>query len=395
MSVEPAARRPPDFAEARNRRQKVRSAGMNPDYWYAVEYDAAIKPGQVVEVKFWKRSIALFRGTDGRLRAVENRCAHRQLKLSAGKVDGCNLVCTYHGWCYDGAGKVVHIPHDLFGREMPRLQVGSYPVKVRYGLVWIFPGDPALAAERRIPEIPELDGPVGARWGCVPVDFTFHAHHSMIIDNVSDFTHAFLHRKYKPFSGNARITRLEAEGDKVFVSYDTDVGRGRISQLFIDHDRIDTSAMDLCYEYPYQWSNTGGHIKHWLFVLPIDERTTRAFFLFYFSSFKVPFLPIHFPRRAMNVILRAANRLHIRPLLAQDQVAVELEQQGYEEHFDAPIAELNPAVNLFQSLTVRKWEEHLVRAASNEARPSARSPARDKPAASSASPETATPQVVQ
>ena len=46
--------------------------------------------------------------------------------------------------------------------------------------------------------------------------------------------------------------------------------------------------MDLCYEYPYQWSNTGGKIKHWCFFLPIDARTTRVFFLFYFESFKIP-----------------------------------------------------------------------------------------------------------
>ena len=43
--------------------------------------------------------------------------------------------------------------------------------------------------------------------------------------------------------------------------------------------------MELCYEYPYQWSNTDGKIKHWCFVLPIDGTTTRAFFLFYFDSF--------------------------------------------------------------------------------------------------------------
>jgi hypothetical protein len=40
---------------------------------------------------------------------------------------------------------------------------------------------------------------------------------------------------------------------------------------------------------------------------------------------------------------------------------VEREQEGYELHYDAPLAELNPAVNLFQQLTIRKWEEHLSR----------------------------------
>ena len=38
---------------------------------------------------------------------------------------------------------------------------------------------------------------------------------------------------------------------------------------------------------------------------------------------------------------------------------VEAEQRGYEAFFEAPIAELNPAVQLFQQLTIRKWEEYL------------------------------------
>jgi hypothetical protein len=50
----------------------------------------------------------------------------------------------------------------------------------------------------------------------------------------------------------------------------------------VDRRRIDTNAIDLCYEYPYQWSDTDGKIKHWRFVLPVDECTTRVFFLFYF-----------------------------------------------------------------------------------------------------------------
>ena len=231
-----------------------------------------------------------------------------------------------------------------------------YPVRARYGLVWIFPGDPARAGERGIPEIPELEGP--DRWACVPVDFTWRAHHSMIVDNVSDFTHAWLHRKYRPFD-QARLTRCEPVGDRVHVSYDTDVGRGRISGMFVDRRRVNTSAMDLCYEYPYQWSSTGGKIRHWCFFLPVDERTTRTFFLFYFESLKIPLTPLRVPRWLMTPVLRLANRWLIVPLLRQDGIAVEAEQVAWDRHFDRPVPDLNPAVGLFQALTVRKWDEHL------------------------------------
>jgi phenylpropionate dioxygenase-like ring-hydroxylating dioxygenase large terminal subunit len=349
---------PPAFEEARNRRQKARAAGLNPDHWYAVEYDRALRPGAVREVQFWKRSIALYRDREGALHAIENRCAHRQLKLSYGHVEDCHLVCPYHGWTYDGCGRVTRIPHELFGRPMPRFQVPSYPVQVRYGLIWIFPGDPELARERKIPEIPEIEGP--RRWACVPLDFTWRAHYSMIIDNVSDFTHAYLHRRYRPFV-DAKLTRCEAIGDSVHLSYRTKVGQGRISGLFVDRNRVNTNEMDLCFEYPYQWSNTGNKIKHWCFVLPIDERTTRVFFLFYFESLRIPLLPVRIPRWLMTAVLKIANRIMIGPLLSQDGFAVEAEQEAYERHWDAPLAELNPAVGLFQQLIVRRWEEHLSR----------------------------------
>src|SRR5262245_33189495 len=68
----------PSFEAGQNRRQKARGTGLHPDYWYPVEYDRAVPLGRAVEVRFWNTSIALYRGADGQLHALENRCAHRQ-----------------------------------------------------------------------------------------------------------------------------------------------------------------------------------------------------------------------------------------------------------------------------------------------------------------------------
>jgi nitrite reductase/ring-hydroxylating ferredoxin subunit len=352
---------PPTFEEAKNRRQKVRATGMDPNYWYAVALDSSIAKSQVVEVKFWHSSVALYRDTRGGLHAMEDRCAHRQLKLSLGQVVGDRLVCDYHGWEYDSSGKLVHIPHELFGHKMPACKLKQFAVRVRYGLIWIFFGDQENAYKVPLPEAPELES--DEAWACVPIEFTWGAHHSMIMDNVSDFTHAYLHRKYKPFV-DAKLTKLETKGDIVSLSYDTKVG-GRASDLFMDKKKAGFDSIELAYEYPYQRSNTNDVVKHWCMVLPIDERTTKVFFLFYFKSFKVPFLPITFPRRVMDSVIKIANRIHIRPLLEEDGFACAEEQAGYERHYDAPIAELSPAVHAFQALTIRKWEEYLAREAAS------------------------------
>jgi len=348
---------PPAFTEAKNARQKVRSAGMDPNYWYPACWDRELKIGEVREVQFWKRSIALFRGEDGKVRAIENRCAHRQLKLTTGHVEGCNVVCPYHGWAYDGEGRVVDIPHSLFGRKFPKFKVPHVPVRVRYGLIFVWPGDPERKDTQDIPEIPELEG--SDPWSTIPVDAEWKAHHSMIIDNVSDFTHAYLHRRFKPFDQSSELLVWETVGDEVRLEYRTKVGRGKFSGLFVDRKAIDTNSMKLGYRYPYQWSNTDDQIKHWLFVRPVDERTTHSFFLFYFKKFSVPFTGIEIPSGLMTQFLRAGKRFTVEPLLAEDGIAVEAEQEGWEKYWDAPLAEINPVVKAFQDLTIRKWEEYL------------------------------------
>ena len=153
---------PPTFAEGRNRREKARVAGLHPDHWYTVEYDRAVKHGQVVEVRFWNTSIALYRGADGAVRALENRCAHRQLKLSLGTVNDCRPTCAYHAWSYDERGRLAYVPHDLFGHPMPDTGVAA-PCGYGTGSSGSSPAIPALADTRKIPDIPELEGP--DRWG--------------------------------------------------------------------------------------------------------------------------------------------------------------------------------------------------------------------------------------
>jgi len=350
-----AARIVPTFETARNLRQKARAAGLHPNYWYAITQDRAVKKGQVIETKFWNEPIAVFRGEDGKLAAIENRCAHRQMKLSLGEVQDCRLVCAYHGWSYDCQGAVDAIPHDLFGRS-PRFQVKAYPVKVRYGLIWIFPGDAALADQVPLPEIPELEGP--HRWACIPIEFVWNAHHSMIIDNLSDLTHAYLHRDFQPFS-NPILLHHEVRRDAVYCRYRVTLLEGPLMKRLLDRSRPDMDVLELCFEYPYQWGNTGGSVKHWVCLLPIDERTTKIFFLFYFDHIKVPFTPFHFPQKFMTWVLRVMHPVFINPLVSQDGEAVAWEQLGYEQYFDEPLAELHPAVPLFQELVVRKWEEHL------------------------------------
>ncbi len=335
-------------------RHQVRRAGLSGNYWYAVEQDRNLKKNQVVEVVFWKASIALYRSADGGVHAVENRCAHRQLSLSKlGHVEGDLLVCGYHGWKYNGCGQCVEISHDLGkSKKLPNIKIRHFPARIKYGLIWIFPGDPDLADTVPLPSIPVLDQEVP--WPYIPIDMTIKAHHTMIMENVCDFNHEHLHRKYKPFA-NSRLNHLGRNGDTVEMVYQCALGQGPLVRHFAEGQ----STIKIWYEYPFQVSDSNGKYLHWMFMLPIDEQTTRCIFLFFLGPMRIPILNRKLPSFLRKPMIYMINKLYTEPLLLEDQLALEEEQNAHRFHAEKPGYEFNPVIAAFQKLTVEKWDEYI------------------------------------
>lgn len=335
-------------------RARVRAAGLSGDYWYPMAQSAKVPRRGKVKAMFWKQPIAIFRDENGAVHAVENRCAHRHLELTLGEVKGCNLVCEYHGWEFDGGGECVHIPHEVKGNRRPEIRIKSYPVQEKYGLIWVFPGDPEKAARTPLPTVPQLEGP--HPWKVIPLEFTWKAHHSMITENVCDFYHEHLHRKYKPFT-NAKIQKIEEQGESVMIEYQTVMSEGQAAKAAAHTDTLGKVSMKVWYDYPYQRSNTNDTYLHWLFQTPIDEGTTQCFFLFVLGGLRIPGTNLEIPMWMRGPVLRLANKLYVLPLLAQDALAMEAEQRAHEPNKHRPVFEFNPVVRKMQALTLRKWDE--------------------------------------
>lgn len=356
-----APRQPPTFAEATTPRAKAWSAGFDPDYWYAVELESEVKPGQVVEVRFQGTSVALYRGTDGAFVALENRCAHRQVKLSDGFVRDCQLVCRYHGWTFDAEGRLVGFLDDLADRRVPKTGVRRYPTAVKYGLVFVFFGDPALAPTRPLPHIPELEG--DDPWFVVPIVYTMRCHPTAYINNVMDSTHvATLHTKYNTRSMlYGKVNRCETVGDKVVVGHDIRLDpRGFLKHLV---GKLDTPHQEAWYDYPYMHVHVGGVTALWNFMLPMDDRSTRLFLLSCAKNVRIPFTGVRPPALVMRPFARIAREILVRPLFDEDVWSTEAEQQGYDAHFDEPEIDPHPSIRPCYELTARKWSEHLAREA--------------------------------
>lgn len=344
----------------RTLRQTACSVGLDPSYWYPVEFDSSLRRGQVTGARFQDTSVALFRNRAGEVHAIEDRCAHRGVKLSRGFVEGCNLRCVYHGWTYAPDGKLCKIDHELFGKTFPSVKLRTFPVEVRYGLIWVFFGDPKLSKQRHVPQIPELE--TKQPWICIPRACVWKAHPTMIVNNFIDSTHvATLHNRnfWTRSLKVGAVAQCKVDTDRVLVRQEVEIDKTGL--LEYAGPFLKTNTEDACYDYPYLWATVGESFALWTLMLPLDRYTTKVFLLSLSDRVRIPFTPWLAPRWLQRFVIPLCSRFLVGPLLDDDGWSAELEQEGHAEYPSAPTIDPHPAIRPCYQLTVRKWQEHLAR----------------------------------
>ena len=169
----------------------LRKTGIHPDHWYPLARSGDVKAGKAIGRTFAGDPIVLVRTEGGKLFALEDRCAHRQVPLHQGVDDGECIQCCYHGWRYDGTGQCVSIPYVGKSDRIPK-GVRSYPCREAYGLIFVFPGDADKAATAFFPDIPAHADP---HYKTRYLDDEVKCHYSFLHENLMDMNHQFLHRR--------------------------------------------------------------------------------------------------------------------------------------------------------------------------------------------------------
>src|SRR5215469_3217534 len=107
--------------------------------WYVAAWDREVTR-DLLSVQVLGERIVLYRTECGTPVALEDACPHRKLPLSMGRIHGDHVECGYHGLTFDCEGACVRAPGS------PRIPQGakvrSYPLAERYGLLWIWMGEP-------------------------------------------------------------------------------------------------------------------------------------------------------------------------------------------------------------------------------------------------------------
>ncbi|MER5475241.1 aromatic ring-hydroxylating dioxygenase subunit alpha [Streptomyces sp. NPDC002685] len=323
----------------------LRRIGISPDHWYPVATSRSVRRNRTFATAFAGERIALYRGRSGTVHALEDRCAHRQVPLSMGVVEGEILRCCYHAWAYRGDGRISQIPYLPKGCERPPRGVRSYPVREAYGLVFVFPGDPALAAEAPFPSLPEYHS---ATHRTMTFSRTVRCHYSFMHENLLDMNHQFLHRsvlgRIRPELLGYETGPRHVEARYLFVPAGgrKDRGAGLLSREGIGgQDTPDVITIRT--EYPYQTLRDVPEgtdlpvFSLWAAYVPEDaeQRVNHAYGLLTIAKPSVPGA-LHL---AWPLIRRFTERV-----FTQDRTAVEAEQRAWDEQGEDRNHEVFPLI---------------------------------------------------
>lgn len=311
----------------------LRRVGIDPDRWYPVAVSRSVPRGRTFATAFAGERIALFRGAGGAVHALEDRCAHRQVPLSMGVVEGDVLRCCYHAWAYRGNGRISQIPYLPKGVARPPRGVRAYPVREAYGLVFVFPGDPDKADATAFPAHPAYGSP---RHKTMTFSRTVKCHYSFMHENLLDMNHQFLHRGVV---GRIQPVLLGSDTGRDFVEARyrfthrggrKDRGAGFLAAEGFGGGRESADVITIRTEYPYQKLHLVPEraelpaFSLWVAYVPVDaeQRVNHVYGL----------LTIARPRLAGALDLAwPFIRRFTERVFAEDRMAVEAEQRAWDE----------------------------------------------------------------
>lgn len=185
------------------------------DHWYIAATSSELRDKPLSRT-IYDTPLVLFR-SEGQAVTLLDRCAHRNVPLSMGYVEGARLVCGYHGWAFDGEGQCQDVPA-LCGVQTGRARrVPRFATREAQGFVWVYMRPDTEPAVEPF-EFPLLDA-AGYATVRQSKDFTGTLHATL--ENILDVPHtAFLHRGlFRGVKRNELTVVVKRSADRAEADY--------------------------------------------------------------------------------------------------------------------------------------------------------------------------------
>lgn len=149
--------------------------------WYVTARPEEVSE-KLLDRQICGEKMVFYRGNENKVYAAEDFYSHRGAPLSLGFVEDGNWVYGYHGLVMGCDGKTIAISGQRI-RGFPCNK--SYSVVEKFGFIWVWPGEQALASEDQLPELEWVDNP---EWAYGSGLFHINCGYCLMIDNLMDLT---------------------------------------------------------------------------------------------------------------------------------------------------------------------------------------------------------------
>lgn len=186
-------------------------------YWYILATAGELGDEPIARTLFGM-PIVLFRDGSGKAGALLDRCPHRNVPLSPGRVNGGRLECPYHGWRFDTGGVCRFVPSLCGPSEGKARRVPSFATREEEGFIWVY------ATPNEEPEVEPHKFRFARAKGYTTVRRMVEAQGTMhaALENALDVPHtAFLHKGlFRSESRGITITaKIHRSADRVETEY--------------------------------------------------------------------------------------------------------------------------------------------------------------------------------
>ena len=276
---------------------------MIPNQWYAVLDSKQVKKNKLIGVTRFSEKLVFWRDESGEVYCIYDKCCHRGASLCAGKLVENHVECPFHGFQYDGSGKVVRIPaNGKAAKVAENYRVHAYPAKDAYGLIWVWYGD----FDATLPEIPFFEelktgfsyGGFSENWG---------VHYTRAIENQLDVVHLpFVHKttigRGSKTLVNGPVVKWNENRMTFYVKNEKDEGqRPEKPNEIADYEKL----FHLQFQVPNIWQNIiSDQVRIFAAFAPVDEENTRIYLRFYQSFLRVPVL-----KELVGALSNVSNRI--------------------------------------------------------------------------------------
>jgi len=157
-----------------------------PDGWFAVMASEDLASGQVTALSCLERELVAFRDADGTPRVFDAHCPHLGAHLGfGGQVCDDGIVCPFHGWRFDGDGRLVEAPRL---ERAPRAATHAWEVGERNGRIFVWHHAHGEAPEYEIPTY-RADGSEWTPWRTR--SYQVRTHVQELTENIIDRSHFY------------------------------------------------------------------------------------------------------------------------------------------------------------------------------------------------------------